>query len=208
MLTKKQLAIKLSKLKGFRQPKIKLEQYVTPSEIAADLLWNAYMLNDIKNKIVLDACSGTGILGIGALLLDAKKVIFVEIDKDVENLIKENIENFYMGEKEEKKYEIVIEDIKKSRKKFKVDTIIMNPPFGTINRHSDIEILRKVREWANIIYCFHLAATEDYIKKKAKDLKLQISNIWKYRFLIKSSLKFHKKEKHYTDIIVVRYIRK
>lgn len=46
--SKAQLAVYLSKLKVFDAPKIKEEQYATDSEVAAGMLWNAYMNRDIE----------------------------------------------------------------------------------------------------------------------------------------------------------------
>ena len=88
--SKSSLAVALSKLKLFSKPDVKLEQYPTDSEIAAEILWNAHMRGDLDNKIVADLGCGTGILGIGALLLGAKKVFFVDIDKNALEILKQN----------------------------------------------------------------------------------------------------------------------
>src|SRR3989338_8397937 len=80
-MSKSSLAIELSKLKVFESPKVRQEQYPTDSEIAASVLWNAYILGDLEGKVIADLGCGTGILGIGALLLGAKKVFFIEVDK-------------------------------------------------------------------------------------------------------------------------------
>ena len=81
MVSKSSLAIELSKLKVFNQANVSLEQYPTDSEIAATILWQAKMNNDIEDKIIADLGAGTGILGIGALLLGADYVYFVEKDE-------------------------------------------------------------------------------------------------------------------------------
>ena len=54
MLTKSGLAIKLSRLKAFSSPKLLSEQYPTDSEVAADVLWAAFMNGDIEGKIVAE----------------------------------------------------------------------------------------------------------------------------------------------------------
>jgi len=54
MTTKSRIAIELSKIKGYVNPKIKLEQYVTDSEFAAEILWNAYLDGNIENKSIAD----------------------------------------------------------------------------------------------------------------------------------------------------------
>ena len=53
MRSKSELAVELSKLKVFGKSELLLEQYPTPGEIGADLLWNAHFLGDIKGKIIL-----------------------------------------------------------------------------------------------------------------------------------------------------------
>src|SRR3989338_11601347 len=92
IITKSRLAIILSKLRQFENPKFLDEQYTTDSEIAAMVLWNAYMSGNIKGKTIAYLGAGTGILGIGALLLGAKKVFFVEKDENAVKILKENLE--------------------------------------------------------------------------------------------------------------------
>ena len=89
-MKQKDLEILLTQLKTFDQPKIELEQYQTPPRIAAMVLWRAYQLGDIENKIVSDYCCGTGIFGIGAKLLNAKAVYGIELDTDAIKLAKKN----------------------------------------------------------------------------------------------------------------------
>jgi len=90
-LTKSKLAIILSKLANNEKQNIGLEQYELPSERAADLLWGVYMNNELKGKCVADLGSGTGMLGLGALLLGASKVYFVEISESSMEICKKNL---------------------------------------------------------------------------------------------------------------------
>ena len=69
MIKKSKLAIVLSNLETFRDPSAELEQYSFDVQSASTVLWNAYQLGDIEGKSVGDFGCGTGILGIGALLL-------------------------------------------------------------------------------------------------------------------------------------------
>ena len=141
--SKSSLAVLLSKLRVFEAPKLKAEQYTTDSEIAADVLWQAYYLRDIENKTIADLGSGTGILGLGALLLGAKKVFFVENDKDSIEITKENLA-FIEKETKAKLSEKAIflnRDINNFNDK--VDTVIQNPPFGTKQEHADKVFLER-----------------------------------------------------------------
>src|SRR3989338_9029700 len=89
--SKSQLAIVLSKLAAFESPKLMKEQYSTDSEAAAEAVWFAYMQGDIEGKAVADLGCGTGLLGIAALLLGAKKTYFVDNDKDALETCRRNI---------------------------------------------------------------------------------------------------------------------
>ena len=69
-----------SRLKGFSEAKVRVEQYPTEPAIAAEVLWKAIMAGEIQEKTIADLGCGTGILGIGCLLLGSKRVFFVDID--------------------------------------------------------------------------------------------------------------------------------
>lgn len=70
-MQKTELQIFLSKLKGFENPKPKLEQYQTSPEIASDMLNQAKL---IGGENMIDLGAGTGILTIGAALLGFKAI--------------------------------------------------------------------------------------------------------------------------------------
>jgi putative methylase len=182
----KELAIILSKLKDFPSPNIKLEQYSTDSNIAAEILWQAKMKGDVENRIVLDPAAGPGILGIGALILGAKKVIFIDKDPETKKLIEENIKS--LGKKN---YEIIIKDFQEYNEK--ADTIIQNPPFGTKNKNIDQVFLKKAMELAPIIYTIHKTSTKAFIEKLIKNNNYKITDYNEYLFPLKYSMKHHQK---------------
>ncbi len=88
--SKKALAVLLSGLEGFKGPKVRVEQYATDAEVAAEVLWQAYMKGDI-GKVSIDLGCGPGILGIGMLALNAQKVYFVDFDSKVLEVAKKNL---------------------------------------------------------------------------------------------------------------------
>ena len=191
--SKSSLAVLLSKLGVFETPKLKSEQYTTDSEIAADVLWQAYYLRDIENKTIADLGSGTGILGLGALLLGAKKVFFIENDKDSIKITKENLA-FIEKETKVKLSEKAIflnQDINNFNDK--VDIVIQNPPFGTKQKHADKVFLEKAFLLTNVIYSFHKLETERFVNSISKDNGFEITHLWKFDFPIKSTYSFHKK---------------
>ncbi len=82
-MKQRKLEILLEEIEGFSDPELELEQYQTPSLLAAEILHFAYMQGDLADSIQDLGC-GTGILAIGAKLLGARKV--VGYDKDPEAL--------------------------------------------------------------------------------------------------------------------------
>ncbi|PSH02084.1 MAG: DNA methylase, partial [Nanohaloarchaea archaeon QH_8_44_6] len=165
-MKKSEIAIELSKLKGFENPKISLEQYMTPPELAADILHNAYMQDDIKGKEVLDLGTGTGILAIGAALLGAD-ITAVEKDEEALEIAKEN------AEKAEVMDFIDFQKRDISEIKEKHDTVLMNPPFSV---HSDegMNFLEKGffsgRKVYSVIYNVRSRAIKDFIEKSPHEL--------------------------------------
>ncbi|MFA7690748.1 MAG: RsmD family RNA methyltransferase, partial [Methanofastidiosum sp.] len=91
-MKKKQLEIFLSNLKEMEDPDMFEEQYTTPGDIAAEIIFFAYHRGDIEGKTIIDLGAGTGRLGIASLLLRAKKVYFVEKDKRAIEILKDNLE--------------------------------------------------------------------------------------------------------------------
>src|SRR3989344_3796063 len=90
-ITKSGLAVVLSQLKKFEEPKVRQEQYFMDSEIAASVLWNAYLLKDIEGKTIADLGCGTGVLGVGALLMGARQVWLVDSDEKALETAKNNL---------------------------------------------------------------------------------------------------------------------
>ncbi len=90
MKNQKALALILSRLQSFTKPNVREEQYATPAELAAGVLWKISLEKNIIGKTILDLGCGTGILGLGALLLGAKKVGFVDADNEALLIAKKN----------------------------------------------------------------------------------------------------------------------
>jgi|SRR3989344_7040289 len=192
-MDKKKLSILLSGLRVLDNLDIKLEQYQTEGELAGDVLWNSFLNYDINGKLAGDLGCGNGILGIGALLLGAKKVYFIDIDKNAIKITKENYKKLKL-----KNGVFLNCDINSFEKK--VDTILMNPPFGVQNEHSDKVFLEKAMKLSNVIYSFHKIESKEFIKKLTEKTGFFIKKIYRYKMLIKQVYKFHKQKSHYVDV--------
>lgn len=188
--TKKQLAITLSKLEQLENPLAAFEQYSTNSEIAATILWNYGITGEFNDKVIADLGAGTGILGIGCLLLGAKKIYFVESDEAALNICKKNYKTL-KSEFELGKAVFFLGKIQEFNNY--CDIVIQNPPFGTKKKHADKNFLKKAFSLAPIIYTFHKASTDEFIRKIVSSNNYCITNEWLFKFPIKKTQVFHKK---------------
>ena len=194
MISKKsQLAILLSKLQVFDNPKPELEQYPLDGNSAAAILWTAFQNKDIENKIIADLGCGTGILGLGALLLGAKKVYFIDKSEAAIKKAKQNL-HFLEQETEEHlqdKAAWLIGDI--ALFKNKVHTVLQNPPFGTKTEHADKLFLEKALEIGKSVYSMHKTSTLDYLRHIVDMRKRQIKDELKIEMQLKKTMPWHKK---------------
>ncbi|MDO8656281.1 MAG: METTL5 family protein [Nanoarchaeota archaeon] len=203
--SQKNLEIELSKLKNFENPSLELEQYATPSHIAAEWVWTMAMKKEVAGKTILDAACGPGILGIGLLLMGAKKVYFVDKDEKAMQLCISN----YNQVKEE--YEIgeaafIVHDI--SLFDGDVDIVVQNPPFGTKEEHADKRFLEKAFSVAPIVYSMHKWSTQKFVDAIARDYKFVITDTWRFEFPIKAAFSFHQKPKVMIDVGLWRIEKK
>lgn len=192
-MNKGQLAITLSKLKTFSRPEASKEQYQTESEIAAEVIWFAFLNNDIKGKVIADLGCGNGILGIAALIFGAKKVFFVDIDNNTLVIAKENVNTL-------KLQNAIFLNQNITNFNEKVDVVLQNPPFGVQVPHADKPFLEKAMQVANTIYSFHKLESKDFINALAKDKKFKVKVILKFRFPLKKTQTFHKKKTHVINV--------
>jgi putative methylase len=191
-MTKKELSILLSRLKVFDKPEMKLEQHPTDSEIAGDALWFAFMQGDIKGKVIADLGCGTGILGLGALLLGAKKAFLVDIDAEAVEAAMQN--KAFLEKETGKKLNAVFSAGDVNVFDEKADVIIMNPPFGTKNKNIDTAFLLKAMNIAGVIYSFHKASTKAYIDALISESNFEATHYQEYDFHLKMSMAHHKKK--------------
>lgn len=188
-MRKKHLAMLLSRLEGFPQPKPELEQYRTPGDVAAELLWLAHSFGDMAGKTVADLGAGTGVLSIGAALLGAEKVYAVEADEKALEVAKRNARSLGI----EEKIEFINSDV--SEFSSRVDTVVMNPPFGSQKKHADRPFLMKAFEVADVVYSIHLAKPEvrNFIEKFSADWGFRATRLKTVPFGIPAQFFFHRK---------------
>lgn len=201
-LSKGRLAIILSKLKQFSGANAKEEQYTTDSELTAEVLTQGATLGDFADKEVVDLGAGTGILGIGALLLGAKEAVFVDKDEKVLKIAEENYENVKKEHPVGKALFVNKDIIEFSHN---ADTVVMNPPFGTKKAHADREFLDKAFKTAPIVYSFHKTTTRQFVEAFSRDSGYRITHSWNLEFPLKKTMSFHEKKIKKIEVTAYRF---
>jgi len=200
---KKHLEMKLQSIPSHPKPKVGLEQYTTPSIIASDLIWNAYSLNDVEGRDIVDLGCGTGVFAIASRLMGANSSIGIDIDEDsisLANAVKDKLKVDCV--------DFIVSDICDFNEPLNADTVFQNPPFGSQRKADsgqDLKFLKKaVQLDPEVIYSFHMASTEEFLIKYYEDNSLDITHIFRYKFPIPRIYDFHSKERQDVDVIVLR----
>ena len=201
-MKQKDLEMILQKVPTYERPNPYIEQYMTPANIAADIIFTAFQFDDIKDKKIVDLGCGTGIFSFGAKIAEAKEVVGVDIDKDCIKIAKD------YAEKINEDVKFIVKDVKEVDNR--CDTVITNPPFGAqkSNRWADRAFIEKGFEIAKVIYSLHLTKTIPFIEKLVSSLNGGITYKKTYLFPIKHTYFFHKKKRENVEITLLRIITK
>ncbi|XP_029461584.1 methyltransferase-like protein 5 isoform X4 [Rhinatrema bivittatum] len=190
-LKRKELESYLQQVDGFENPKLILEQYPTRPHIAACMLYTIHTTyDDIEDKVVADLGCGCGVLSIGAAMLGAGLCVGFDIDEDALEIFKTNVEEFELTN-----IDMIQWDVCSLPSRKMVDTVIMNPPFGTKhNKGMDMIFLRTALQVARrAVYSLHKTSTREHIQRKAEEWKIKMEVVAELRYDLPASYKFHKK---------------
>ena len=201
MVRKLDLERALSKIEAHPLPKAYLEQYITPTEVAAETLYLAtYVYNNIIEKIVVDLGCGTGRLAIGAALLGAKQVFGVDLDKNAVRVAKKNAKKMGVN----KSTHWVVADIDGVKGTF--DTVLQNPPFGVQRKRADRRFIKKALELGSTVYSFHKSGENNrkFIKRFIEGHGGRITHIFPMKMEIPKMFEFHTKQKRSIQVDLYR----
>ncbi len=187
-MSRKSLVIALSKLAPFNCVDASLEQYPTPVDLAADVLWVAHMRGDVMGKKVADLGCGNGILGVGAQLLGASDVVFLDRDEHALTVAKENAVdgNFLCCD-------ITAFDET-------VDVVLMNPPFGVQKIHADKIFLEAAFAAASVIYSLHKITSKKFIAALAAQHGFVVEDVIPLDFVLPKTYEFHTQKKYVVKV--------
>jgi len=174
--------------------------------------------NDINEKNIVDLGCGCGILGLGASLLGSSYTIGIDVDQKALNIAQQNSQDLDL------QVEFILADMRhfvtphELQKILKVptkgvssfgrniDTVIMNPPFGTKNKGIDLIFLSKAIQIANCsVYSLHKTSTRQHILKKAKEWGTEAQVLAELRWEIPAMHNFHKKKAVDIEVDFIRF---
>ncbi|KAK9947770.1 hypothetical protein M0R45_003377 [Rubus argutus] len=195
----KHLESLLGRLQQFSNPKVELEQYPTGPHIASRMLYTAEnSFGDVSDKVVADFGCGCGTLGVAAALLGAEHVIGIDVDPESLELASLNAEELELD------IDYIHCNIKNLGLRAEVvDTVVMNPPFGTKKKGADMDFLSVALKVASqAVYSLHKTSTRNHVKRAALQ-HLNASSaevICELRYDLPQMYMFHKKRE--VDIAV------
>jgi len=191
---KSDLKRKLSQVEDFENPRISLEQYITPPALASDLIFTAYMNQDLEGKVV-DLGTGTGIFAIGAALTGAN-VKGVEVDEEALDLARDNAEKLNIAER----IEFISKDVREFSGSF--DTVLMNPPFS---QHSEegLKFWAKATEIAEKIYAVSPSTGREGIKSFIASSKHKVAELEEFKVDLPATYGFHTQESRETSVDLI-----
>lgn len=200
-LRRKTLIRLLNGIPGFKEPKIDLEQYPTPPELASLVLWKASFENsDIPGKFVMDLGCGTCRLSVGAALLGARRVVGVDIDLEVLR----HAYSYIKAKGYDSVIDLVCAEVGLLPLAKKADVVIQNPPFGVHRRGADVKFLKAAMELANVIYSFHKEVTLNYLLSYVKIKGWVVEVLWNGAIGIPAFLPSHKERYHKVRVVALR----
>ncbi|MEZ0289953.1 MAG: METTL5 family protein [Sulfolobales archaeon] len=150
IIDKKRLERILEEIPGFKRPDKRFEQYITPSRIVSEIILKALLRKELSGSVADLGC-GTGRIALAASLAGAERVFCIDIScRDLETA-NEIFKKYDLSDS----IDIICWDLAREIK-LRVDTVIMNPPFGVYRRGYDMLFLERAWEISdNAIYSIH-----------------------------------------------------
>jgi putative methylase len=203
MASKRSLATKLGVVSGFEDPRLALEQYPTPPDLAAHVVHLADLHGDVDGRTVLDLGTGTGMLALAAALRGPARVFGVEIDRAALTTATDNQRRvaasapIHWLQADATRLPLSVPD---------PVTIVMNPPFGAQdgNRNADRGFLATASRVASVSYSVHNAGSEAFVEAFAADNGGEVTHAFGADFAIDAQFDHHEDASREVDAEVYR----
>ena len=207
-MLKKELELLVQRIPPIHKPKLYLEQYTTPANIVADMVWEAFMRGDIEDRVVADLGCGSGRIAYASLMLGASYVLCIDIDLDVVDLAHRNHAKL-LGLNDFAKIDYIVLNVLSNGIR-RVDVVLQNPPFGIRSSVRDLEFLDQAFKIASTIYSLHRSNNESriLIAKIARDKGFDYALIKTYDFPIPQLHERHRRRIYYIKVDLWRFARR
>lgn len=189
----------LSTIPPHPAPRLELEQYATPADVAAPLLHEALALGDVAGRRVVDLGCGTGVLAIGAALLGAAQVTGVDVDGASLAIARDAGARL--------RADVAWAESDVSAWRGAADTVLMNPPFGAQARGADRAFLDAAFRCAPVAYTLHNATTRAFVERYAQDAGYRATHAWLLRFALRHQYRHQSKAVREIDVVALRLVR-
>jgi len=202
--SKKELELEVQKVPLYQKPKVELEQYVTDASIVAELVWLAYMRQEVTDSRVLDLGCGTGRFSIAAALAGALQVVCLDIDTEAIAQVRDYVKQIGL----DTIIDLVVSDATRPPLRPVFDVAFQNPPFGIQSRRGiDIDFLRSATELSRIVYTIHKAETRDYVLRKLQEMGCTADVVGVRIINIPPMYRHHYKRLHKVSVVLIRASR-
>lgn len=201
MGSRRALERQLATLAGFNEPRVELEQYATPADVAASLLHLADLQSDLDD-IVVDLGTGTGMLAIGAALRGSERVIGLELDPTALAVASRNLEEVEIPNS----VAWISGDVEAAPLCLDDATVVMNPPFGAqkSNIHADRAFLTTTARIGTVSYSVHNAGSRDFIEAFTRDHGGTITHAYTTTIDLDPQFEFHSRTQEELSVEVYR----
>ncbi|AEH37926.1 METTL5 family protein [Halopiger xanaduensis] len=185
--SRRSLARELESLADFSEPSASLEQYLTPSDIAAHICHRAALEGDLERPVV-DLGTGTGMLAIAAALAGSDRVLGIDVDPDALAVARENAARVGADS-----IDWILGDATRPPLTRADRTVLSNPPFGAQrgNRHADRRFLETASEIATVSYTIHNEGSQEFVESFAADEGGEVTHAFRAEFPLERRFEFH-----------------
>ena len=202
----KHLAIRLSKLTPHPCKDVTLEQYATEGDLAAYWMLAVDQLDRLEGKVVADLGAGNGILGIGALLLGARRVVFVETDEHALEVLRSNVAS--LDHELAQRAEVLaarvgVDDLPLDD----VDLVVMNPPWGVQRERADRPFLEAAFSSARLAVHLLHSDRAAHVEAVAASHDWEAEAVLRTEFRLPPTYEHHAKRTGTTDVQCWRFHR-
>lgn len=209
-MDKAALERRLSRVEGFADPRVELEQYPTPADLAAHLVHLADVQGDLRGRTVVDLGTGTGMLALGAAWRGPARVVGLDRDPAALAIARENARRVDPPVA----VEWLLADatraplcVTETGRPPRADvTVLMNPPFGaqTGREHADRAFLATASELSGVSYSIHNAGSQEFVEAFAADEGGEVTHAFRAELDLPRQFDHQTSEREVVDAEVFR----